>query len=64
MRLTLLWMKAMYINPTPCCGKCKKHAIFGNTHNRRTMESVDRILGITKEEPGCSSVYSVQSPPP
>jgi hypothetical protein len=57
-------MKAMYINPTPCCGKCKKHAIFGNTHNRRTMESVDRILGITKEEPGCSSVYSVQSPPP
>lgn len=30
------------------------------THNRRTMEAVDRILGVTMEEPGCSSIYSVQ----
>lgn len=30
------------------------------THNRRTMEAVDNILGVTMEEPGCSFVYSVQ----
>ncbi len=30
------------------------------THNRRTMEAVERIIGVTMEEPGCSSVYHVQ----
>ncbi len=29
------------------------------THNRRTMEAMDRLVGVTMDEPGCSNVYSV-----
>jgi chromosome segregation protein len=29
------------------------------THNRRTMEAMDRLVGVTMDEPGCSSVYAV-----
>ncbi len=30
------------------------------THSKRTMETVDRLYGITMEEPGISRVVSVQ----
>ncbi len=29
------------------------------THNRRTMEAMDRLVGVTMDEPGCSNVYTV-----
>ncbi len=29
------------------------------THNRRTMEAMDRLVGVTMDEPGCSSIYTV-----
>jgi chromosome segregation protein len=30
------------------------------THNRRTMESVDTLYGVTMEEPGVSRLVSVR----
>jgi chromosome segregation protein len=34
------------------------------THNRRTMEGADKLVGVTQEEPGCSMLVTVNVPKP
>ena len=54
-------MRATSAATTRWSGRCRKQSQFILiTHNKRTMEVVDTLYGVTMEEPGISKLVSVR----